>query len=304
MKVAVVIFVGGCTGDIISSEGLILTHHHCGYDAIQQHSTVEHDYLTDGFWAMSKKEELPTPGLQVRFIEKIVEVTDSIDKAVKESGDEMNAYSTLFLNKQARKLAGEEFLAENPFTEVVIKPFYGGNRYFMFTITVYNDVRMVGAPPSSIGKFGADTDNWMWPRHTGDFSLFRVYTSPDGKPAEYSADNVPMKPKRYFNISLKGVTENDYTMIMGFPGTTDRYTTSFGLQNTMDVTNDIRYKVRTVKLEVLSEEMAKSPKTRIQYASNYASCANDWKYSFETMKALKNRNSNEHNDNFETELTA
>ena len=148
MKDAVVIFGGGCTGEIISSEGLILTNHHCGYDAIQQHSTVEHDYLTDGFWAMSKKDELPTPGLQVRFIEKIVEVTDSIDKAVEESGDEMNAYNAAFLNKQARKMAGEKFLAEHPFTEVVIKPFYGGNRYFMFTITVYNDIRMVGAPPS------------------------------------------------------------------------------------------------------------------------------------------------------------
>lgn len=178
MKDAVVIFGGGCTGEIISPEGLILTNHHCGYDAIQQHSTVEHDYLTDGFWAMEKKDELPTPGLQVRFIEKIEEVTDSINKAVEESGNEMNAFSTLFLNKQARKMAGEEFLAENPFAEVVIKPFYGGNRYFMFTITVYNDVRMVGAPPSSIGKFGADTDNWMWPRHTGRLlSLPRVHRS-------------------------------------------------------------------------------------------------------------------------------
>ena len=274
MKDAVVIFGGGCTGEIISSEGLILTNHHCGYDAIQQHSTVEHDYLTDGFWAMSKKEELPTPGLQVRFIEKIVEVTDSIDKAVEESGDEMNAYNAAFLNKQARKMAGEKFLAEHPFTEVVIKPFYGGNRYFMFTITVYNDIRMVGAPPSSIGKFGADTDNWMWPRHTGDFSLFRVYTSPDGKPAEYSADNVPMKPKRYFNISLKGVTENDYTMIMGFPGTTNRYYTSWEVKDMRDVVNATRIAMRGVRQAELLDEMLADPAVRIQYASKYARSSN------------------------------
>lgn len=274
MKDAVVIFGGGCTGEIISSEGLILTNHHCGYDAIQQHSTVEHDYLTDGFWAMSKKDELPTPGLQVRFIEKIVEVTDSIDKAVEESGDEMNAYNAAFLNKQARKMAGEKFLAENPFTEVVIKPFYGGNRYFMFTITVYNDIRMVGAPPSSIGKFGADTDNWMWPRHTGDFSLFRVYTSPDGKPAEYSADNVPMKPKRYFNISLKGVTENDYTMIMGFPGTTNRYYTSWEVKDMRDVVNATRIAMRGVRQAELLDEMLADPAVRIQYASKYARSSN------------------------------
>ena len=270
MKDAVVIFGGGCTGEIISPEGLILTNHHCGYDAIQQHSTVEHDYLTDGFWAMEKKDELPTPGLQVRFIEKIEEVTDSINKAVEESGNEMNAFSTLFLNKQARKMAGEEFLAENPFAEVVIKPFYGGNRYFMFTITVYNDVRMVGAPPSSIGKFGADTDNWMWPRHTGDFSLFRVYTAPDGKPAEYSADNVPMKPKRYFNISLKGVAENDYAMIMGFPGTTNRYYTSWEIEDMRDVVNATRINMRGVRQAEMLDEMLADPAVRIQYASKYA----------------------------------
>ena len=274
MKDAVVIFGGGCTGEIISPEGLILTNHHCGYDAIQQHSTVEHDYLTDGFWAMEKKDELPTPGLQVRFIEKIEEVTDSINKAVEESGNEMNAFSTLFLNKQARKMAGEEFLAENPFAEVVIKPFYGGNRYFLFTITVYNDVRMVGAPPSSIGKFGADTDNWMWPRHTGDFSLFRVYTAPDGKPAEYSADNVPMKPKRYFNISLKGVAENDYAMIMGFPGTTNRYYTSWEIEDMRDVVNATRNNMRGVRQAEMLDEMLDDPAVRIQYASKYARSSN------------------------------
>lgn len=279
MKDAVVIFGGGCTGEIISSEGLILTNHHCGYDAIQQHSTVEHDYLTDGFWAMSKKEELPTPGLQVRFIEKIVEVTDSIDKAVEESGDEMNAYSTLFLNKQARKLAGEEFLAENPFTEVVIKPFYGGNRYFMFTITVYNDVRMVGAPPSSIGKFGADTDNWKWPRHTGDFSIFRVYADSLGNPAPYDTSNVPLRPKKYFDLSLRGVKENDFVMLMGFPGRTNHYYTPAEVKERKNIDNRIRVNVRDLRQRVMLDAMLADPKVRIQYAGKYASSTNSYKSS-------------------------
>ena len=274
MKDAVVIFGGGCTGEIISPEGLILTNHHCGYDAIQQHSNVEHDYLSDGFWAMSKSEELYTPGLQVRFIDRIEEVTDIIDRAVEESGDEMNAYNTAFLNKKARELVGKEFLAENPFTEAIIKPFYGGNRFFLFVQTVYNDIRMVGAPPSSIGKFGADTDNWMWPRHTGDFSLFRVYTSPDGKPAKYSADNVPMKPKRYFNISLRGVEENDYAMIMGFPGTTNRYYSSWEIEEMRDVINATRINMRGARQAEMLDEMLADPAVRIQYASKYARSSN------------------------------
>ena len=277
MKDAVVIFGGGCTGEIISPEGLILTNHHCGYDAIQQHCTVELDYLTDGFWAMEKKDELPTPGLQVRFIEKIEEVTDSINKAVEESGNEMNAFSTLFLNKQARKMAGEEFLAENPFAEVVIKPFYGGNRYFMFTITVYNDVRMVGAPPSSIGKFGADTDNWMWPRHTGDFSLFRIYADKNGKPAEYSKDNVPLQVKKHLKISLAGVQEGDFTFVMGFPGRNWRYMIADEVEERMQTTNFMRQHVRGARQKVLMEQMLKDPAVRIHYASKYASSANYWK---------------------------
>ncbi|MBQ8424090.1 MAG: S46 family peptidase [Coprobacter sp.] len=279
MKDAIIIFGNGCTGEIISSEGLILTNHHCGYGAIQQHSTVEHDYLTDGFWAMDKSQELHTPGLQVRFIDKIEEVTDIINKAVEESGDEMKAFNTAFLSNKARELAGEEFLAQNPFVEVVIKPFYGGNRFFMFYMTVYNDIRMVGAPPSSIGKFGADTDNWMWPRHTGDFSLFRVYTSPDGKPAEYSADNVPLKPKRYFKISLGGVQENDYAMIMGFPGTTNRYYTSWEVKEMRDIENATRIEMRGVRQAEMLDEMLADPAVRIQYASKYARSSNYHKNS-------------------------
>ncbi|MCD8287649.1 MAG: S46 family peptidase, partial [Porphyromonadaceae bacterium] len=290
LKDAVVIFGTGCTGEVISSEGLILTNHHCGYSSIQQHSTVEHDYLTDGFWARKKEEELPTPGLQIRFIEKIEEVTDLIDKAVEESGDDMNAFNAKFLDQQAKEWAGEEFLAQHPFTEVVIKPFYGGNRFFLFVITVYNDVRLVGAPPSSIGKFGADTDNWTWPRHTGDFSLFRVYTAPDGTPAEYSEENIPLQPKRYFNISLKGVTENDYTMIMGFPGTTNRYYTSWEIAEMRDVENSIRINMRGVRLGELLDEMLADPAVRIQYASKYAQSSNYHKNSIGMNRGIDKLN--------------
>ena len=242
-------FGKGCTGEVISDEGLILTNHHCGYSWIQQHSSVDHDYLTDGFWAYSKSEELPTPGLEVRFIDRIVDVTDSIKVAVEEAGDPMKAYDLMFLNKMSKRLAGEEFIKENPFVEVVIKPFYGGNKFFMFYQTVYKDVRMVGTPPSSIGKFGYDTDNWMWPRHTGDFSLFRVYTDKDGKAAEYSADNIPMKPKHHLPISLKGVEQGDYSMTIGFPGTTNRYDISEEIIHYRDIVNAARIEMRGVRLD-------------------------------------------------------
>ena len=306
LKDAVVHFGGGCTGEIISAEGLVLTNHHCGYSYIQQHSSVEHDYLTDGFWAMSRKEELPCKGLTVTFIDRILDVTPYVKEqlAKDEDPEGLNYLSPSYLSKVAKRFAEQENIEITPFTALELKPFYGANRYYLFIKTIYKDVRMVGAPPSSIGKFGADTDNWMWPRHTADFSMFRIYTAPDGSPAEYSKDNVPLKPKHYLPVSAKGVKDGDFAMIMGFPGTTDRYTTSFGLQNTMDVTNDIRYKVRTVKLEVMREEMAKSPKTRIQYASKYASCANYWKYSFEQNKALKNLNTKGNKEAIEREFTA
>ena len=279
LKDAVVIFGGGCTGEIISPEGLLLTNHHCGYSSIQQHSTVEHNYLQDGFWAMNRDEELPTPGLQVRFIDKIEEVTDFVKTELADDveKDAMKAFKASVLDSLAKKKIGKEYLEEHPWVEVSIKPFYGGNRYFMFTMNVYDDVRMVGAPPSSIGKFGADTDNWMWPRHTGDFSLFRVYTDKNGNPAKYSPENIPLKPKRYFNISLKGIDKGDYAMIMGFPGTTNRYYTSWEVKQRRDVENAIRIKMRGVRQEVLLAEMLADPKVQIQYASKYASSSNYWK---------------------------
>ena len=279
LKDAVVIFGGGCTGEIISPEGLLLTNHHCGYSSIQQHSTVEHNYLQDGFWAMNRDEELPTPGLQVRFIDKIEEVTDFVKAELADDveKDAMKAFKASVLDSLAKKKIGQEYLEEHPWVEVSIKPFYGGNRYFMFTMNVYDDVRMVGAPPSSIGKFGADTDNWMWPRHTGDFSLFRVYTDKNGNPAKYSPENIPLKPKRYFNISLKGIDKGDYAMIMGFPGTTNRYYTSWEVKQRRDIENAIRIKMRGVRQEVLLAEMLADPKVQIQYASKYASSSNYWK---------------------------
>ena len=202
LKDAVVRFGGGCTGEMISPDGLVLTNHHCGYSSIQRHSTLEHDYLTDGFWAMSRDKELPNPGLTVP--------------------NSMEFLSAKYLNGLAKAKVGEKFLQDNPGTEVEIKAFYGGNKYYMFTKKVYSDVRLVGAPPSSIGKFGADTDNWMWPRHTGDFSLFRVYADANGNPVPYSETNVPLRPKRWLKLSIKGVEENDYAMIMGFPGRTNK----------------------------------------------------------------------------------
>ena len=287
LKDAIVVFGKGCTGEVISDEGLILTNHHCGYSWIQQHSSVDHDYLTDGFWAYSKSEELPTPGLEVRFIDRIVDVTDSIKVAVEEAGDPMKAYDLMFLNKMSKRLAGEEFIKENPFVEVVIKPFYGGNKFFMFYQTVYKDVRMVGTPPSSIGKFGYDTDNWMWPRHTGDFSLFRVYTDKDGKAAEYSADNIPMKPKHHLPISLKGVEQGDYSMTIGFPGTTNRYDISEEIIHYRDIVNAARIEMRGVRLEVLEKLMQADDKVRIQYASKYASSSNYWKNAIGMNRGVK-----------------
>lgn len=208
LKDAVVIFGGGCTGEVVSSDGLVLTNHHCGYGAIQAHSSVEHDYLTDGFWATTRSQELPNPGLTVTFIDKIEDVTAYVKKELEKDKDpnSMNFLSPKYLNNLAKQKVGEKFLKSNPGTQVEIQAFFGGNQYFMFTKKIYSDVRLVGAPPSSIGKFGADTDNWMWPRHTGDFSVFRIYADKNGNPAEYSENNVPLHPKRWMKISIKDST--------------------------------------------------------------------------------------------------
>ena len=279
LKDAVVHFGGGCTGEVISSEGLVLTNHHCGYGYIQQHSSVEHDYLTDGFWAMTREQELPCSGLTITFIDKIMDVTSYVkDRLEKDEDPEgLNYLSPSYLSKVAERFAKEEKIKTDEFTVLELKPFYGANKYYLFVKTVYKDIRMVGAPPSSIGKFGADTDNWMWPRHCGDFSIFRIYASKDGKPANYSADNVPLKVKKHIPINLKGVKEGDFTFVMGFPGQNWRYMISDEVEERMQTTNFMRDTVRGVRLRVLGEEMAKDDKTRIQYAAKYASSANYWK---------------------------
>ena len=279
LKDAVVHFGGGCTGEVVSSEGLVLTNHHCGYQYIQQHSSVEHDYLTDGFWAMSRAEELPCEGLTITFIDRILDVTDYVQEQLKKDDDPegLNYLSPSYLSTVAERFAQKENIKTDDFTVLELKPFYGANKYYLFVKTVYKDIRMVGAPPSSIGKFGADTDNWMWPRHCGDFSIFRIYASKDGKPANYAADNVPLKVKKHLTINMGGIKEGDFTFVMGFPGRNWRYMISDEVEERMQTTNFMRDTVRGVRLRVLGEEMAKDAKTRIQYAAKYASSANYWK---------------------------
>lgn len=279
LKDAVVHFGGGCTGEVISAEGLVLTNHHCGYQYIQQHSAVEHDYLTDGFWAMSREQELPCEGLTITFIDRILDVTDYVQEQLKKDEDPegLNYLSPSYLSTVAKRFAKKENIKTDDFAVLELKPFYGANKYYLFVKTVYKDIRMVGAPPSSIGKFGADTDNWMWPRHCGDFSIFRIYASKDGKPANYAADNVPLKVKKHLAINMNGIKEGDFTFVMGFPGRNWRYMISDEVEERMQTTNFMRDTVRGVRLRVLGEAMAKDAKTRIQYAAKYASSANYWK---------------------------
>lgn len=287
LKDAVGIFGGGCTGEIISPEGLILTNHHCGYSFIQQHSSVEHDYLTDGFWAMNKEQELPTPGLKFTFIERIEDITELV-KGMIAAGevDEFNAMGSDFLNQLAFRLLNQSDLKNRPGIVPQALPLYAGNKFYLFYKKVYSDIRMVAAPPSSVGKFGGETDNWMWPRHTGDFSMFRVYATPNGDPAEYSPNNVPLKTPKHLPISLKGVEVGDYAMIMGFPGRTSRYLTASEVKERMESQNAPRIRIRGARQDVLKAEMAASDKVRIQYANKYAQSSNYWKNSIGMNKAI------------------
>ena len=274
LKDAIVQFGGGCTGEIISSEGLLVTNHHCGYGNIQKLSSVEHDYLKDGYWAMNRSEELPCEGLTVTFLQYMQDVTPIIKKAEKKAAKA--GVNTEELIEAAIDDVVAEAKKDNPYCEVEVETFYNQNVYYLIVYKVYKDVRFVGAPPSSIGKFGADTDNWMWPRHTGDFSMFRVYSDKDGNPAEYSPENVPLKAKNHLKISLAGVQEGDYTMIMGYPGRTTRFQTSPELKHQIEQ-NDIRIAARTIRQNVLLEDMLADPKVKIQYASKYSSSSNGWK---------------------------
>ena len=287
LKDAVGIFGGGCTGEIISPDGLILTNHHCGYGAIQQHSSVEHDYLKDGFWAKNRSEELATPGLAFTFVERIVDVTDKVMAKIK-SGEikEEDSFGYRFLGEFAKAEYEASDLKGKAGIRAQALPFYAGNKYYLFYLKTYTDVRMVAAPPSSIGKFGGETDNWMWPRHTCDFSVFRIYADANGEPADYSPNNVPLKAKKHLAISLKGIEEGDYAMIMGFPGSTNRYLTQSEIKQRMFSTNEPRIRIRGARQDVLREEMYANDKIRIQYASKYAGSSNYWKNSIGMNKAI------------------
>ena len=279
LKDAVVHFDGGCTGEVISPQGLVLTNHHCGYDAIQKLSSVEHNYLEDGYWAKSFAEELPAEGVVVSFVDKIDDVTAYVQAELKKirKGTGMEYLSRHYLDGLARKRVGEAYLKAHPGTSVEIRPFYNGNKYLMFTNKVYSDIRFVGAPPSAVGKFGADTDNWKYPRHAGDISIFRIYADANGNPAPYSKSNVPLKPKRWFNISTDGVQKEDLAMIMGFPGRTNHFFLPSEVEEWKTIDNDIRIRMRQIRQEVMLKDMLADPKVNIMYAAKYARSQNAYK---------------------------
>lgn len=283
LKDAVVVFGPGCTGEIVSPEGLVFTNHHCGYGSIQALSSVEHDYLKNGFWARSRAEELPAPGLKVRFVRQIIDVTPDILGNVPSVAGQRE-YERL--TRENGKACAEQLRAEHPGMEIQIKSFFGGNQFFAFVMEVFSDVRLVAAPPTSIGKFGGETDNWMWPRHTGDFSIFRVYAGPDNRPAEYAPENRPYKADKYLKISLDGYDQGDFGMIMGFPGSTQRYMTSYEIDRLLEVENPQRIAIRGARQDILKEDMAASDKVRIQYASKYAVSSNYWKNSIGKSRGI------------------
>ena len=274
---------GSCTGELISPNGLMLTNHHCAFGEIQSHSSVEHDYLKDGFWAKSLKEELPNPGKTVSFLIRVEDVTEKILGDLEDN----LSFEERKTKIQKRSFEVQKEATEDSHYDARVQPIFKGNHYYLFVYETFRDVRLVGAPPASIGKFGGDTDNWMWPRHTGDFALFRIYCSPDGKPADYSEENIPYKPRHHLPISLKGYKKGDFSMVLGYPGSTNRYKSSAGVNYTMTVTNPVRVEVRAKKLEILKEYMNSSQKARIQYASKYARSSNYYKYSIGQNKGLK-----------------
>lgn len=280
LKDAIVQFGGGCTGELISPEGLLLTNHHCGLSYVQKHATVEHDYLTDGFWALNKDEELPNQGLTVSFLAMVEDVTEAVLKDVVDEDTREDV-----INNNIKEIIKERKGDRN--VEIEIVPFYSGNQYILFEYDVYEDVRLVCCPPWGIGKYGADTDNWTWPRHKGDFNIFRVYTDKDGKPAKYSEDNVPMKSKHYLPINIKGVKQGDYAMILGYPGSTDRYSTSYTVKNIVDYEGPSIVNCRTAKLDEYRKHMDADPEVFIKYASKQASVSNYWKYYIGQVKQLK-----------------
>ena len=295
LKDAVPHFDGGCTAEMISPKGLLLTNHHCGYDNIQSHSTVEHDYLTDGFWAYKMEDELPNKDLTVTFIIKIEDVTAKIFEGVLNLPSESDKQKKI----QQNIAALSKSFPKEAWQEAMIRAFYDGNQYVLFVTETFKDVRLVGAPPSSIGKFGSDTDNWVWPRHTGDFSLFRIYADQNNRPAEYSKDNVPYKPKHFFPVSAKGIQENDFTMVMGYPGRTQEYLPSFAVAQIVNDLNPAKIEIRDAALKIQDGFMRKDNAIKIQYASKYAGVANYWKKWIGETKGLKKSNAVAFKQDFE-----
>ena len=274
LKDAVVLFGSGCTGELVSSEGLLFTNHHCGYGYIQKHSSVEHDYLKDGFWARTLAEELPNPGLTVRFLERMEDVTAAVLKGYKEKMTEEQRQA--LVKKNAERIKAQA-VKEGNGLKASVEALYYGNQYFLFVFREYRDVRLVGAPPSSIGKFGGETDNWMWPRHTGDFSIFRIYAGKDNLPADYSESNVPYRPKKSLRISRAGVKEGDFTFVYGCPGSTQEYVHSEAVKYIQDISDPEKIALRTTRLNIMKKYMDQSQAVRIQYSSKYAGVANAWK---------------------------
>jgi hypothetical protein len=299
LKDAVVSLGFFCTAEIVSNEGLLFTNHHCGYESIQAHSSIEHDYLTNGFWAMSKKEELSNKDLSASFLIRMDDVTAKVLANVKDDMDESTRKSKI--EEASSKI--EKEASEKGKYDASVKSFFEGNEYYLFVYQTYKDVRLVGAPPSSVGKYGGDTDNWMWPRHTGDFSIFRIYTAPDGSPAEYNEKNIPLKPKYSLPISLKGVKKDDFAMVFGYPGRTDRFLTSYGVKLAIDQSNPYTVKIRDEKLSIMKSFMDANPKIKLEYSAKYAESSNYWKYFIGQTKGLKRLNVYERKQQQEAEFT-
>ena len=296
LKDAIVLFGRGCTAEIISDKGLLLTNHHCGYGAIQRHSSIENDYLTDGFWAMKQEEELPNPGLTVTLMVSMEEVTDRVLEGVNDNMTEAERNASISENSD--KII-KDFEANSDY-KANIKSFFKGNAFYMIITQTFRDVRLVGAPPSNIGKFGGDTDNWMWPRHTGDFSIFRIYTDKDGKPADYAEDNIPYKPKYHFPISLKGVNEGDFTFVFGYPARTNEYLPSYAVEMITESGNPHKIKLRETRLDIFGKYASDNPEVRIQYASKDARVANYWKKMIGESGGIKRLNGIEKKQAYET----
>jgi len=298
LKDAIVHFGGFCTSELISDQGLLLTNHHCGYGQIQSHSSIDNNLLKNGFWAASKKEELANPGLFATFIDRIEDISKEALAGVNDAMSDKERQSTIDKNLESIKSG----FALKEFQKLVIRPFYHGNQYFAFVTTTFNDVRLVGAPPESIGKFGSDTDNWVFPRHTGDFALFRIYAGPGNVPAEYSVDNVPYKPKHFLPISLDGVEEDDFTLVFGFPGRTNQYLPGAAVKQTMEVLNPAKIKIRDTALKIIDQYMRSDESVRIQYASKFARVANYWKKWIGENQGLKSTNALGKKQKFEENL--